>query len=328
MRIEVIYGAPCSGKTTWARSRMTDDDVIYDYDAITRAISNKAQHNVEKHAAHDLVMALRDRFVDRVKDRAGGTAYILTMRPSESLRNALPETAIYTEMQTSESECINRLAADETRPDKEAWSNVIHDYYEAKEARAMKIEIRTDGAHISGYVNVTEKKSRPVITPHGKVVEVIEPRAFADAIQRAQNITVTVDHNAAPIYASTSDGTLELREDNIGMHADVTVTDPTLIDLAKRGKIRGWSFGMYNVVDEVEARADDLPLRKVKAFDLDHVTLVVNKTPAYSATSVELRAEAEVEIETRSFETDVQIAETAPRFDNSAYRNRADALKS
>jgi len=59
----------------------------------------------------------------------------------------------------------------------------------------LKIEIRADGAHISGYVNVTEKKSRPVITPHGKVVEEIEPRAFEQAISRAGNITVTVDHD-------------------------------------------------------------------------------------------------------------------------------------
>lgn len=46
----------------------------------------------------------------------------------------------------------------------------------------MQIEIRADGAHISGYVNVTEKKSRPVITPHGRVVEEIEPRAFEQAL--------------------------------------------------------------------------------------------------------------------------------------------------
>ena len=56
----------------------------------------------------------------------------------------------------------------------------------------MKIELRADGAHISGYVNVTEKKSRPVITPHGRVIEEIEPRAFEKAIDRAGNITVTV----------------------------------------------------------------------------------------------------------------------------------------
>ena len=43
----------------------------------------------------------------------------------------------------------------------------------------MNIEVRADGARITGYVNVTEKKSRPVITPRGKVIEEIEPRAFA-----------------------------------------------------------------------------------------------------------------------------------------------------
>lgn len=32
----------------------------------------------------------------------------------------------------------------------------------------MQLEFRADGAHISGYVNVTEKKSRPVMTPHGQ----------------------------------------------------------------------------------------------------------------------------------------------------------------
>ncbi len=55
----------------------------------------------------------------------------------------------------------------------------------------MKIEIRVDGAHITGYVNATEKKSRPVITPRGKVIEVIEPRAFERAIERAGCISVT-----------------------------------------------------------------------------------------------------------------------------------------
>lgn len=195
----------------------------------------------------------------------------------------------------------------------------------------MKIEIRADGAHISGYVNVTEKKSRPVITPHGKVVEEIEPRAFEQAISRAGNITVTVDHDNTHVYASTDEGTLKLYEDNIGLHADVLITDETLIELAKKGKIRGWSFGMYNVQDELEQRADNLPLRRIKALDLDHLTLVVKKVPIYSATSVELRADGEVEIETRATEETLQITEEAPKlapsFDNSAYRARVNAIR-
>lgn len=195
----------------------------------------------------------------------------------------------------------------------------------------MKIEIRADGAHISGYVNVTEKKSRPVITPHGKVVEEIEPRAFEHAIARAGNITVTVDHDNTHVYASTDEGTLKLYEDNIGLHADVLITDEALIELAKKGKIRGWSFGMYNVQDELEQRADNLPLRRIKALDLDHLTLVVKKVPIYSATSVELRADVEVEIETRATEEALQITEEAskpaPSFDNSAYRARVNAIR-
>ena len=74
----------------------------------------------------------------------------------------------------------------------------------------MKIEIRADGAHISGYVNAAEKKSRPVITPRGKVIEVIEPRAFERAIERAGNITVTLDHDNTHLYASTETGTCTL----------------------------------------------------------------------------------------------------------------------
>lgn len=197
----------------------------------------------------------------------------------------------------------------------------------------MDIEIRADGAHISGYVNVTEKKSRPVITPHGKVIEEIEPRAFQGAIDRAGNITVSVDHDQTHIYASTEDKTLSLYEDDIGLHADVLITDKTLIELAKKGKIRGWSFGMYNVQDEIEPRADDLPLRKIKSLDLEHITLVVKKKPCYSATSVEVRADKEIELETRTIEQSSRVTEVelnksdAPFFDNSAYRARIEAIK-
>lgn len=194
----------------------------------------------------------------------------------------------------------------------------------------MKVEIRADGAHISGYVNVTEKKSRPVITPHGKVIEEIEPRAFEQAIDRAGNITVTVDHNMTHIYASTEDGTLALYEDAIGLHADVLIKDPELIDIAKKGKIRGWSFGMYNVKDSIEPRANDLPLRKISALDLDHVALIVNKKPCYSATSLEVRADAEIDLETRALDDAPKITEIkaeTPQFDNSEYKKRIAATR-
>lgn len=194
----------------------------------------------------------------------------------------------------------------------------------------MNIGVRADGARITGYVNVTEKKSRPVITPRGKVIEEIEPRAFAEAISRAGNITVTVDHDKSHIYASTDDGTVTLKEDAIGLHADVLIKDKDLIELAKKGKIRGWSFGMYNVKDSMEERAGDLPIRHIKALDLDHLTLVVKKSPIYSATSVELRAGEDIELETRASLDEPTLSGPAlytPAFDNSEFRGRIAALK-
>ncbi len=192
----------------------------------------------------------------------------------------------------------------------------------------MKIEIRAEGLHIEGYVNVTEKKSRPVITPAGKVIEVIEERAFEKAIERAGNIVVTVDHDKTHIYASTEDGTLSLYEDAIGLHADVLIKDENLIELAKQGKIRGWSFGMYNVKDEIEQRADDLPIRRVKSLDLDHLTLVVKKQPVYSATSIELRADESIDMEERAIDYEMTIKDLTKKvIDYSEFENKIQNLK-
>lgn len=190
----------------------------------------------------------------------------------------------------------------------------------------MRMEIRADGLHINGYVNVTGKLSRPVITPRGKVLETIEERAFDEAIKKNGNITVQLDHDAGHAYASTSGGTLVLKEDAIGLHADVLITDETVIEMARKGKLRGWSFGMYNVQDEMESRGEDeLPIRHVKHLDLDHISLIKDKVPCYAATSVEVRAEGDVYIEQRALDSDVEIIITE-HHDYSQYENRLKAL--
>jgi len=192
----------------------------------------------------------------------------------------------------------------------------------------LNIEIRADGAHISGYVNATEKMSRPVITGKGrKVIEVIEPRAFEQAIGRAENVPLTKDHEPN-VLAETRSGSLTLYEDAIGLHADALVTDGQTIAEARAGKIKGWSFGMKNISDTIEERADALPLRRVSAFDLDHITLVVNKVPLYAATSIEMRAEDDIsEIEMRALGEQPKVTDLTPQYDNSDYKNRAAALK-
>lgn len=197
----------------------------------------------------------------------------------------------------------------------------------------MRAELRADGLHISGYVNVPGRESRPVLTPRGKVIEIIEQRAFARAIERAGGIRMLLDHDKNRVLASTTEGTLRVREDEVGLRAESVVTDEDVLAGAKAGRLRGWSFNMKNVKDSIEERADALPIRRVKDFDMDEITLVMNKVPVYSSTSVEVRADTEEEVETRAIclETDYSEMEGArtekPEYDNTAFKDRLDALK-
>jgi phage head maturation protease len=196
----------------------------------------------------------------------------------------------------------------------------------------LKLELRADGLHISGYVNVPGKESRPVVTrKHGKVNELIEERAFGRALEKTSNIPMTLDHDETRVLSNTSDNSLSLVEDSIGLRADTVITDPEVIDGARKGLLKGWSFGMREVVDTIEERANKLPLRRVSDLILDHVTLVMRKNPFYSATSIELRADEEFEIETRSEESEVQyneeLAEPKAPIDYTEFENRINTIK-
>ena len=156
----------------------------------------------------------------------------------------------------------------------------------------MRVEVRSDGVHISGYVNVPGRASRPVITPHGRVIETIEQGAFKNALKKAgDELRMLMDHNSARQLASVADGTLTAKEDAIGLYAEAMVTDPEVVEAAKKHELRGWSFNMRNVQDELEQRAEGLPLRKVKSFDMSEISLILHAVPCYSATSVEVRAD-------------------------------------
>lgn len=113
-----------------------------------------------------------------------------------------------------------------------------------------------------------------MLTPRGKVIEVIEQRAFERAISRAADIRMLLDHDRGHVLADTADGTLTVREDEVGLRAESVVTDPAVIEGAKKGLLKGWSFNMKNVVDSIEDRANQLPIRHVKDFDMDEITLV------------------------------------------------------
>jgi HK97 family phage prohead protease len=162
----------------------------------------------------------------------------------------------------------------------------------------MRIEIRSDSVVLDGYVNAVGRMSRVLRSPKGEFREAIVPKTFERALSKGENVDLLFNHLPNRKLGSIAQGNLELREDNIGLRAIATVTDQEVIDKARAGDLRGWSFGMHVNKDNWSDGEDGVQKRMVEDIDLMEVSLL-DKEPAYIATSVECRGENSVLTETR-----------------------------
>lgn len=164
----------------------------------------------------------------------------------------------------------------------------------------MRIEIRNNSVILDGYVNAVLRDSRPIPSNRGPFIEQIEPRAFQNALDRADNVDLLLNHDKNRKLGSTKEGNLQLFEDNIGLRAICTVTDADVIEKAKNKQLRGWSFGFYSNKDRWEDTDKEIQRRFVEDLDIFEVSIIDNtKTPAYIATSIEQRDDKEVVTENR-----------------------------
>lgn len=159
----------------------------------------------------------------------------------------------------------------------------------------MNIEVRNDSVVISGYVNSVERWSKPIRTKlrgiSQRFIERIRAGVFKTALKRNDNVKVLLNHNYDRELANTKDGTAILEEDNIGLRAEVTITDPEVVEKAKNHKLVGWSFGFHSNADEVGEEAT-IATRTVTDMDLVEVSILDDtKSPAYYGTSIETRSE-------------------------------------
>ena len=160
----------------------------------------------------------------------------------------------------------------------------------------MQIEMRNDGSlEISGYVNAVDRYSKELYSERGKFIEKVKPETFNKALARADNIDMLLNHDVRCKLASTMNQTLELREDNIGLFAKAIIHDNAVIQEAKEGNLKGWSFGFRALSDTWEEE-QPVARRTLEDIDLMEVSLLTIE-PAYIATSVQVRAEG---IEQRS----------------------------
>ena len=152
----------------------------------------------------------------------------------------------------------------------------------------MQVEVRNDSVLITGYVNAVERLSKPIReTLHGKVrtfLERIRAGVFRDALKRNDEVLVLLNHDNNRVLASTKDSTAVLEEDNIGLRAEITITDTEVVQKAREGKLTGWSFGFVCNDDELTSEGND-EIRTVTNMELREVSILDDtKAPAYYGT--------------------------------------------
>lgn len=212
----------------------------------------------------------------------------------------------------------------------------------------MKVNIRADSVEIEGYVNAIERDSKPLMSRMGQFIEKIAKGAFKRALERNNDIHILLNHDWARDLGSTQRGNLELKEDNIGLHARATISDKEIVEKARRGDLVGWSFGFEDRPDGVLKRiVDGMLHRTVNDLNLYEVSILDrSKTPAYDGTLITARSEnnemqfraepfiddvttcaenAQVE-ETREQETEPKQQEVE-KIDYSKYENFINEMK-
>lgn len=169
----------------------------------------------------------------------------------------------------------------------------------------MKIEIRSaNEAVIEGYVNAVARDSRVLPSSKGVFVEQVVPGTFKKALSKSKNVEVRVNHEK--IVGSTQEKNLILYEDNIGLYARAFINDEETIKKAARKELRGWSFAFVKVKDRWEVCENNIQRRYLEDIELREVS-ILDKTPAYIATSIEMRGDDAVVCEERNFDEEIEV---------------------
>lgn len=316
--VKCVFGAPCSGKTTFVKENASDNDVIWDFDHIRAALTNHEEHESGNDGQNDMTKQLRYTFASNAKENDCQVAWFICTKPTGQMKELLGDDAEYIEMEATEEECLDRLEKDKTRKNKELMKKLIHEYFQGeKKSEEMKFERRGNGMknREKEIRNVfceirMDPKDDDTFTVVGKPIvfnkttdiggyfsEEIAPEAVSADILR--DVCFLINHDLAGIPLARSRRNNEnsnlrfsIAPDAVDMEADLSRKNPKALELEsalERKDITGMSFAFYVEDDEWTKLDSSYPHRRITKFsDILEVSAV--NWPAYPQTSIGARA--------------------------------------
>ena len=125
-KVYIVYGSPCSGKSTWVNRVANKDDLILDIDNIWECICNSDKYNKPNRLKAN-VFNIRDCILDQIKTRTGmwRNAFVIGGYPlkmdRERIADKLGAELIY--IDSTKEECLVRSKT-------EKWKEYIEEWFE------------------------------------------------------------------------------------------------------------------------------------------------------------------------------------------------------
>lgn len=137
-KVYIVYGAPCSGKTSFVNASKGNSDIVIDSDDIWECITGGVRY-YKPNALKQNFFEVRRCMLDMVKRRfpsSGGweKAWIIETLPFKTPREEKAKTldAELIHIDTNKEECLKRLYKDETRKNvRDEWRKYIEEYFTA-----------------------------------------------------------------------------------------------------------------------------------------------------------------------------------------------------
>lgn len=132
-KVYIVYGAPCSGKTSYVLENMTDKDIIIDMDRLYSAIGSGRMYD-KPTEIKDVIFHARNALYEAVQQRLGNwrTAWVVATLPYAKDRELLAERlgAELVYIQTNKDICMQRLYESEERQAvANEWARFIDDWF-------------------------------------------------------------------------------------------------------------------------------------------------------------------------------------------------------
>ena len=130
-QVFIVYGAPCSGKTTYVRQNMERGDLVVDLDSIYEAIGFTERYT-HAETLTSTAFAVRDFLYDQIRIRSGKwqTAWVIAGLPRKDERERLAARlgASLIPVEATREECIKRLMVSGDSRDYK-WEEYINQWF-------------------------------------------------------------------------------------------------------------------------------------------------------------------------------------------------------